>query len=95
MQTISDRVRMKRTKLSKEGGKLLQLLQREYGMNRESAVRLIGNGEAIFGGGAANALVSNTLAERDQEILVLKSQSKRLKNQVTTLSKQLGSLIGE
>jgi hypothetical protein len=48
MQTISDRVRLKNMKLSKEGEQVLLTLQREYGMTKEAALRLIGEGGSMF-----------------------------------------------
>lgn len=44
MQTVSDRVVLKKAKLSPDGEKVAQILQREYGMTREAAIRLIRDG---------------------------------------------------
>ena len=40
MQTVSDRVRAKKAKLSGEGEQVVSILQKEYGMSRYNAVRL-------------------------------------------------------
>jgi hypothetical protein len=44
LQTVSDRVALKKAKLSSDGEKVAQILQREYGMTREAATRLIRDG---------------------------------------------------
>ena len=49
MQTVSDRVRMKRLVLSGVGKKVLQSLQEDYGMTEEAAMRLVRNSGAVFG----------------------------------------------
>lgn len=39
---------MKKSGLSKDGERILQILQREYGMTREAAVRLMRDGGPMF-----------------------------------------------
>ena len=46
-QTVSDRVRAKKS-LTKDGDRVLQILQREYKMEREAAVRLMRDGGPMF-----------------------------------------------
>jgi hypothetical protein len=48
VQTVSDRARAKKSKLSTDGERVLQVLQREYGMTREAALRLIKDGGPMF-----------------------------------------------
>ena len=48
MQTVSDRVRAKKSQLSMDGKRVLQVLMREYGMTMEAATRLIKDGGPMF-----------------------------------------------
>lgn len=81
MQTISDRVRLKNTKLSKEGEQVLLTLQREYGMTKEAATRLIKEGGSMF---ATLIPVGGTPVDIDQ--------TPALKKRVALLQRQLKSL---
>jgi hypothetical protein len=45
--TVSDRAKMKKS-LTKDGERVLQVLQREYKMEREAAVRLMQDGGPMF-----------------------------------------------
>jgi hypothetical protein len=48
VQTVSDRVKQKRSKLSTDGERVVQILLLEYGMKREAAVRLMRDGGPMF-----------------------------------------------
>jgi hypothetical protein len=48
LRTVSDKVTLKKAKLSSDGEKVAQVLQREYGMTREAAIRLIRDGGPMF-----------------------------------------------
>lgn len=83
MQTVSDRVRLKRMKLSAEGEQVLLTLQREYGMDKEVALRLIREGGPMF---ASLIPVGNGVPDETQD------QTSSLKRRVAALQGQLEEL---
>ena len=48
MQTVSDRVALKRSKLSKDGQRVISILMTEYGMTQEAALRLAKDSGPMF-----------------------------------------------
>ena len=83
MQTVSDRVRLKKMKLSKEGERVLLTLQREYGMTKEAALRLIGEGGSMF---------ASLVPVGGGEPTETKDQNSSLKRRAASLKEQLEGL---
>lgn len=83
IETVSDRVRMKQVKLSDDGEKTLQLLQDDYGMEKEAAIRLMGS--PLF---SAFAVTKSN----DQEVVALRSQNAILKGRVDALTGKVSDL---
>lgn len=66
MQTIREKVVLKNAKLTPEGRRIFQVLQREYGMTQEAAKRLMQDRGQLFGTAIAIPLTSNERTELEK-----------------------------
>jgi hypothetical protein len=85
LQTIREKVALRNAKLTSEGQRIFQILQREYGMTQEAAKRLLQDRGQLFA-----TAVAVPLAPQDRrELETLRRSNTRLRAEVGLLRKAL------
>jgi transposase len=85
LQTIRERVALKNAKLTSEGQRVLQALQREYGMTQEAAKRLMRDRGRLFATAISVPVTSNERTELER----LRRDNRRLRAERDLLKKAI------